>query len=77
MNKASQFTVQLQKSLKSFSYSHHISSQNTTKIDDMSHLLHHSLTCHLQSCCRNPEASSTCLWELIVYDAPAQNKGRD
>lgn len=50
---------------------------NLKSIDNACHLLHHSLTCHLQSCCRNPEASSMCLWELIAYDAPAQNKDRD
>lgn len=47
------------------------------KMYKVCHLLHHSLTCHLQSCCQNPEASSMCLWELTAYDAPAQNKDRD
>lgn len=53
-----------------------IFTRQKTQKDEVSRLLRHSSTCHLQSCCQNPEASSMCLWESIAYDVPAQNKSR-
>lgn len=71
MSKCSQFMTLKKQSLKIQSV---YQLTKLKSIDNACHLLHHSLTCHLQSCCRNPGASSMCLWELIAYDAPAQYK---
>lgn len=42
----------------------------------ITYLPHHSLTCHQQSCCRNPEADSMCLLGWTACGAPIKKEAQ-